>query len=188
MTCEHGNASVMSQSRNATTRGHTGIGTRAEAGTGGGCVLWDSELAAWHMWLYHLLTIHNVLNICGAVGVQFANNCMHQRTSVCGSPVVGTFAIDIAFSTSPRTIPCAKMRTFKDPIGHPGGRTRVVLAVPTIPITILRQNCSTSARSRRAERCAMASSGGKEEKYDCKVNIFQVETANKNLHGEAQDQ
>ena len=81
VTCEHSNASVMSQSRNATTRGHTGIGTRSRARTGGGCVLWDSELAAWHMWLYHLLTIHSVLNICGAVALQFANNCMHQSTS-----------------------------------------------------------------------------------------------------------
>ena len=64
----------------------------------------------------------------------------------------------------------------------------MVLGVPTIPITMLRQNCSTSARSRRVARCAMASSGGKEEKYDCKVNICQVETTKENLHGEAQDQ
>ena len=53
----------------------------------------------------------------------------------------------------------------------------MVVAVPTIAITILLQNCSTSARSRRAECCAMASSGGKEEKYDCKMNMCQVETA-----------
>ena len=59
----------------------------------------------------------------------------------------------------------------------------MVLAVPTIPITILRQNCSTSACSKRAKH-----NNGKEEKCDCKVNICQVEIANKNLHGEAQDQ
>ena len=77
------------------------------------------------------------------------------RTTACTTVLyclaaVGTFAMDIAFSTSPLTIPCAKMRTFKDPIGCPGGRVRVVLAVHTIPITILRQNCSKFARSRRA--------------------------------------
>ena len=33
VTCEHSNASVMSQSRNATTRGHTGIGTRSYVGS-----------------------------------------------------------------------------------------------------------------------------------------------------------
>ena len=33
-----------------------------------------------------------------------------------------------------------------------------------------------------------AFSGGKEEKYDCKVNICPVEKVNKNLHREAQDQ
>ena len=58
----------------------------------------------------------------------------------------------------------------------------MVLAVPTIPITILRQNCSTTARSRRAECCAMASSGGKEEKYDCKMNMCQMETSYMGKH------
>ena len=83
-----------------------------------------------------------------------------------------------------------RMRTHTPPDeqNQSSGTAELRFIVPTIPITILRQKGSTSARSRRGECCAMASSGGKEGKYDCKVNICQVETANNNLHGEAQDQ
>ena len=59
--------------------------------------------------------------------------------------------------------------------------------IVTTDLVVIALAIQTAVLCQTPERCAMASSGGKEEKYDCKVNICQVETANKNLHEEAQD-
>ena len=71
-------------------------------------------------------------------------------------------ALPIGQRYSATTAPVQQLlHTFKDPMGHPGGRVRVLLTVLTIPSTMLRAVQHLPVQNAQH---AMATSGSQEEK------------------------